>query len=86
MNTLEPVAAVATDVHTLKSVERVKVKGKFLYCGQEKFHIKGVTYGTFAPSEDGSQFPDEAVVDMDFRLMKQHGINAVRTYTVLPVY
>ena len=86
MITLEPVASLAPEVHTLGSVERVKVKGKFLYCGQEKFHIKGVTYGTFAPREDGSQFPDEAVVDMDFRLMKEHGINAVRTYTVPPTY
>ena len=86
MITLEPAASLASEVHTLGSVERVKVKGKFLYCGQEKFHIKGVTYGTFAPREDGSQFPDEAVVDMDFRLMKEHGINAVRTYTVPPTY
>lgn len=65
---------------------RVTVKGKFLYAGDQKFYIKGTTYGTFAPQEDGSQFPDKDVVRKDFALMAEHGFNAVRTYTVPPKY
>lgn len=65
---------------------RVYVKGKFLYAGDEKFYIKGVTYGTFQPQENGSQFPDPSVVEQDFALMAANGFNAVRTYTVPPNY
>src|SRR5688500_424322 len=35
-------------------VNRVYRKGKFLYLGSEKFYMKGVTYGTFAPRPDGA--------------------------------
>jgi glycosyltransferase involved in cell wall biosynthesis len=65
---------------------RVTVQGKFLYCNGEKFYVKGVTYGTFAPQPDGSQFPTPVVVDTDFSLMARHGINCVRTYTTPPRY
>lgn len=68
------------------SRKRAFVKGKFLYKGAEKFYIKGVTYGTFRPLEDGSQFPKEEVVAQDFEMMAQQGINCVRTYTVPPRY
>jgi hypothetical protein len=70
---------------TLES-NRVHVKGKFLFIGDHKFYIKGTTYGTFAPLEDGSQFPDRETVKMDFALMAEHGFNAVRTYTAPPKY
>jgi hypothetical protein len=46
--------------------------------------VKGVTYGTFAPDEDGNQFPSRERVTADFRLMKMHGFNSVRVYTVPP--
>ncbi|WP_207495198.1 glycosyltransferase [Aridibaculum aurantiacum] len=63
-------------------VGKVTVKGKFLFRGRQKFYIKGVTYGTFAPDEEGFQFPDETVIAKDFEMMALHGINSVRTYTV----
>lgn len=68
------------------SQNRAYVKGKFLYNGNEKFYIKGVTYGTFRPQQDGLQYPSEDVVEKDFRMMAQHGINCIRTYTVPPEY
>ena len=43
--------------------------------------IKGVAYGTFAPDEQGYQFPSLAQISEDFRLMAELGINTVRTYT-----
>ncbi len=66
--------------------ERVLVRGKFLYCGEEKFYAKGVTYGTFRPNEDGLQYPDADVVRQDFGMMSRNGLNCVRTYTVPPHY
>jgi GT2 family glycosyltransferase len=47
----------------------------------ERFLIKGVTYGTFAPDAHGYQFPPLAQVSEDFRLMAELGLNAVRIYT-----
>jgi len=55
--------------------------GKFLGTGGQRFLIKGVTYGTFAPDADGHQFPPLARIAEDFRLMSTLGINTVRTYT-----
>ncbi len=64
--------------------QRVIVRGKFLYAGDEKFWIKGVTYGTFGETEDGANVPERSVVEADFRQMAQSGMNAVRTYTLPP--
>lgn len=61
---------------------RLKVHGKFLTLADEKFYIKGVTYGTFAPRENGEQFPEYAQILEDFQMMMRQGINTVRTYTV----
>ena len=63
---------------------RLTARGKFLYVGDEKFYIRGVTYGTFRRRADGSEVPEPDVVEQDFALMAAHGINAVRTYTVPP--
>ena len=64
---------------------RITVHGKFLYEGKNKFLIKGVTYGTFAPNVTLSQFPSTEIIDQDFALMAKKGINSVRTYTVPPI-
>ena len=60
---------------------RLATDGKFLRAGQDRFLIKGVTYGTFAPDATGYQFPTPPQVATDFRLMAELGINTVRTYT-----
>src|SRR5438093_2382039 len=64
--------------------QRVTVRGKFLWLGREKVYLRGVTYGTFAPRPDGSQYPEPGVVRGDFRDMRAAGCNAVRTYTAPP--
>jgi GT2 family glycosyltransferase len=63
---------------------RPVVDGRFLTVGGERFWVKGVTYGTFAPDEQGHQFPPAEVVDADFAVMAAHGLNSVRVYTVPP--
>ncbi|MGD8937167.1 MAG: glycosyltransferase [Thiogranum sp.] len=65
-------------------VDRITSRGKFLFEGEKKFWIKGVTYGTFRPRDDGAQFPVREVVERDFAMMAVHGINCVRTYTAPP--
>jgi len=63
---------------------RASVKGKFLYIGDKKFYVRGVTYGTFRPQEDGLQFPSPFVVEQDFKMMIKNEVNCVRVYTVPP--
>src|SRR4051812_33653871 len=45
----------------------------------ERFLVKGVTYGTFAPDAQGYQFPPLNQVNADFRQMATLGVNTVRT-------
>jgi O-antigen biosynthesis protein len=61
---------------------RATVAGKFLQVGRERFWIKGVTYGTFAPDAAGRHFPPLSRVSADFASMRRAGVNTVRTYTV----
>src|SRR5437870_3716031 len=60
------------------------VHGKFFFVGEHKHFIKGVTYGPFAKGSHGAQFPEPAVVDNDFALMAEAGINTVRVFTAPP--
>src|SRR3712207_742761 len=63
---------------------RPRVGGKFIFVGEEKFYIRGVSYGTFRPGADGDEYHDPKVVEQDFAQMAANGLNAVRTYTVPP--
>ena len=62
----------------------VRVRAKFFFEGDKKFFIKGVTYGPFAPDENGEYFgsPEGAARDLD--LMVEAGVNLVRIYYVPP--
>ena len=60
---------------------RIAADGKFLRLGVDRFLVKGVTYGTFAPDAQGYQFPSADRIADDFRRMARLGINTVRTYT-----
>lgn len=71
------------DVRPTPAGTRPQVRGKFLFLGDQKLWIRGVTYGTFAPSEAGD-FPVRAQVQADFASMAAAGINSIRVYTVPP--
>ena len=45
---------------------RVRRDGKFFRIGTEKFYVKGVTYGPFAPNADGDPFPSPGQAREDF--------------------
>jgi len=63
---------------------RARTAGKFFAADREKLYLRGVTYGTFAPGEDGEELTDPDLVAADFAAMADHGIDTVRTYTVPP--
>jgi GT2 family glycosyltransferase len=63
---------------------RPEARGKFLFAGTRQIILRGVTYGTFRPGPDGCDYPAPERVAQDFVLMRAHGFNALRTYTVPP--
>lgn len=64
----------------------IRVSGKFFFAGERKHFVKGVTYGPFPTASHGAPFPEAAIVDKDFALMAEAGINTVRVFTVPPVW
>ena len=73
----------SADTDTL-SLYRPHVQGKFLFVGDTKLWIRGVTYGTFRPDADGNEYHDSETVEHDFAEMASNGLNAIRTYTIPP--
>jgi O-antigen biosynthesis protein len=65
-------------------IARPQVRGKFIFVGNEKLYIRGVTYGTFHPDAAGNFYPSPEITSRDFAAMVANEINAVRTYTVPP--
>jgi O-antigen biosynthesis protein len=63
---------------------RPRVGGKFIFLDDKKLYLRGVTYGTFRPLDDGAEYPGPDLVERDFAAMSANGINAVRTYTAPP--
>ncbi|HMB89840.1 MAG TPA: glycosyltransferase [Rhodothermales bacterium] len=68
----------------IPSTIRPSAEGKFIYAGDEKVYLRGITYGPFQPGPDGSEYHTVEVVEAEFAQMRSHGINTVRTYTVPP--
>jgi GT2 family glycosyltransferase len=65
---------------------RPQVRGKFIFSGEKKLYIRGVTYGTFGPNRADELYPEPKVVAEDFAQMAANGVNSIRTYTVPPVW
>src|SRR4051812_12377522 len=59
---------------------RVRRDGRFFRLGTEKFCVKGVTYGPFAPNADGEALPTRERTRADFELVRELGANCVRVY------
>src|SRR5512143_871987 len=63
---------------------RPSVRGKFLWIGEEKLYVRGVTYGPFRPDAAGEGFHDQEAVERDFVQMAANGINTLRFYSTPP--
>lgn len=59
---------------------RPQVDGKFLKVNGERFWIKGVTYGSFSPNDEGEPYPPFHKLKDDFARMRDAGINTARLY------
>jgi hypothetical protein len=45
---------------------RPRTQGKFLFAGEEKLYVCGVTCGPFQPGENGSEYLSPEAVERDF--------------------
>src|SRR5262245_2759584 len=71
--------AVAASSHP-----RVSVDGKFFRLGDEKFYVKGLSYGPFAPDGSGSRFATPEQSAKDLVQIRDLGANVIRVYHVPP--
>ncbi|MFH1679052.1 MAG: glycosyltransferase, partial [Candidatus Eisenbacteria bacterium] len=65
---------------------RPSARGKFIYAGEEKLLVRGVTYGPFRPRGTNGDEYDFRAADRDFARMAAVGVNTVRTYTTPPLW
>ena len=63
---------------------RVRRDGKFFRLGPDKFYVKGVTYGPFAPNRAGEPLPERSQARLDFQQILDLGANCLRIYDVPP--
>src|SRR5271156_1791571 len=63
---------------------RLIARDNYLYDGDRKFYATGVSYGPFAPNSRGERYPEPERCAQDFALMRQLGVNVVRTYVPPP--
>lgn len=73
-------------LHIYSPFTRVVVDGKFLRRGHERFYVRGVTYGPFAPDVYGCEYGCPERVERDFADMVKYGVNCVRVYTPPPIW
>ncbi|HEY1304742.1 MAG TPA: glycosyltransferase [Vicinamibacterales bacterium] len=66
---------------TAQADTRPRARGKFIWVGDKKLYVLGVTYGTFRPDEDGNHYHNLKTIERDFARMAASGINAVRVYS-----
>lgn len=65
---------------------RLIARGKYLFDGERKFYARGVSYGPFPPNSRGERYPEPERASADFAMMREMGVNVVRTYVPPPAW
>jgi hypothetical protein len=81
---LEKGVIVTVDMTAVTGDVRPHVGGTGIDLGDQTLCVRGVTYRTFHPTAEGTDYYDPERVARDFAQIAAHGLNAVRTYTVPP--
>src|SRR5207247_11133021 len=69
-----------------KTERNISVDGKFFRRDGEKFYVKGIAYGPFAPNAQGEPFASPEQTIQDFEQIRSLHANLVRTYYVPPAW
>jgi glycosyltransferase involved in cell wall biosynthesis len=78
------VAATGRQRVVRPTTNRVRRDGKFFRLGNEKFYVKGVTYGPFERGSHGEPLPERDQVARDFTQILDLGANVIRVYHTPP--
>ena len=63
---------------------RVRAVAKFFFEGEQKFFVKGLTYGPFRPDGEGNYLGSPQQLERDLHLMNEAGVNLLRIYHTPP--
>ena len=64
----------------------VRALGKFFFEGEQKFFLKGITYGPFKPDSEGHYLGTAAQLKADLAQMREIGLNVLRIYHTPPLW
>src|SRR4030095_812632 len=80
-----PAPILVESLSTRKTgLDKIALRGRFFYHHEEKFFLKGVTYGPFSPTAGGVPFPEPANAEAGVALMTELVVNCFRTFTPPP--
>ena len=85
-----PAPAITPDLARASAPTRVpelvrpRARGKFLFAGDAKLYVRGVSYGAFRPDASGHEYHDRDLIERDFAQMAANGINTVRIPHTMP--
>ncbi len=64
----------------------VRALGKFFFEGEQKFFVKGITYGPFKPDSNGRYLGTPKQLKRDLAQMQEVGLNLLRIYHTPPLW
>lgn len=76
-----PTSASPVHSRAQRLAGRVRVDGKQFSVAGQRFALRGVTYGTFEPRDDGARFPATDTLRRDLAAIAGAGFTTLRTYT-----
>src|SRR3954462_10537243 len=82
--TLAPSASPLAVSPAIANLEPIRIRAKFFFEGEEKWFLKGVTYGPFKPNADGDLTATPEQARIDFAQMRELGVNLIRVYHAPP--
>jgi GT2 family glycosyltransferase len=81
-----PLQTSAAPLTIAAAAVRPRVHGKYLYAGDDRLLVRGVSYGAFEPDPDGREYQDLETIERDFAAMAANAVTVVRIpHTTPPV-
>ncbi len=79
-----PIIPCSPAAGAVAGLARIHVRAKFFFEGEQKWFLKGATYGPFKPNAHGDLISAPGQAGEDFALMSELGVNLIRVYHVPP--
>src|SRR5439155_1310977 len=77
-------AARAAAPSSIRGLARPQARGKFIFAGDAKFYVRGVTYGAFRPDASGREYREVDYIERLYRAVKEEDPGGLVTYVNYP--